>query len=170
MISMAAMPAAASGPEDILDQGRELFDRGMYSEAAKVLAAESGSEAEGYRLLCLAQLNAVGYEDVLIEYEKKYPSSGLLPLIYYRHGLNLFDSGAYGLAQMMMDKLNPRLLRWRERSEACFKKAYCSYRTSDNDGALHELEVLSRMGQTSYSAAGHHPLWRRPVFRGCKVL
>ncbi len=154
MISTAALPAAASGPEDILDQGRELFDRGMYSEAAKVLAAESGSEAEGYRLLCLAQLNAVGYEDVLIEYEKKYPSSGLLPLIYYRHGLNLFDSGAYGLAQMMMDKLNPRLLRWRERSEACFKKAYCSYRTSDNDGALHELEVLSRMGQTSYSAAG----------------
>lgn len=149
-----AVPMMAAQPESSLSEGKELFDRGMYSEAAKTLACSKGSEAEGYRLLCLVMAKAVGYEDVLLEYERDYPASGLLPLIYYRHGLNLFDGGAYGLALIMMDKINPRLLRWRERSEACFKKAYCYYRTSDNDGALHELDVLSRMGQTDYSAAG----------------
>lgn len=150
----AAPSSLAANPEESFAEGRELFDRGMYSEAAKVFAASKGSEAEGYRLLCLVMVNSVGYEDVLLEYEKNYPASGLLPLIYYRHGLNLFSRGAYGLSLIMMEKLNPRLLPWRDRSEACFKKAYCAYRTSDPDGALHSLEVLSRMGQTDYSAAG----------------
>lgn len=152
-LAIAAYPSASTVPDN-MSLAKDLYNKGMYSEAAVLFNSVGGSEADGFRVLCLTKMRSRGYEDEISNYETAYPASGLLSLIRYNYGLNLFDEENYRKAVPLLDAVKPGLLSPREQSELLFKLGYASYKNDDRDGALYYLTRLSKSGRSDYSAPG----------------
>ncbi|MBQ9185973.1 MAG: tetratricopeptide repeat protein [Bacteroidales bacterium] len=136
--------------------GIDLYQKGLYSEAARIFSQYPGQDAKGYEVLCLTALKDEGYEAAMHAYEENYPASGLLPMIHYKHGLNLFDKTEYAKALPMLEGLDADMLDPRQKSERAFKLAYCRYSGGDGEGALHDVDILERLPRSSYTAAGEY--------------
>lgn len=147
---------AFSQKPDNMSVGIDLYHKGLFSEAAKIFSQFKGQDAKGYEVLCLVCQKEEGYEAAMTSYEENFPASGLLPLIHYKHGLNLFDKTDYTNALPMLEGLDAGALSTREQSERAFKLAYCRYATGDGEGALHEVDMLERLPVSSYTAAGEY--------------
>ena len=152
LLASSAM-AFAQGPDN-MGVAISLYEKGLYSQAAELFAKYPGADAQGYAVLCQTALKADGYEAAIAKYEEAYPASGLLTQIYYKHGLNLFDDGQYGRALPMLEGLDANSLDPNQQAERAFKLAYSRFSTGDGEGALHDLALLEKMPNSSYSAAG----------------
>lgn len=157
-LSLAALLAGSSlvfaQTPDNFEVAKSLYGKGLFGQAAELFSKYPGAEAQGYKVLCLTEAKADGYEAEIGKYENAFPASGLLPVIYYKHGLNLFDKGQYGVALPMLEGLDAEALSEKEQAERYFKLAYSRFSTGDGEGALHDLSLLERLPSTSYTAAG----------------
>lgn len=146
--------AGAAVPRGVLDNARTLYDKGMYEEAARLLAPVRGSEAEGLRTLCLVKGKSRGWEDAARAYELNYPESGLIPAIHYNCGLNLFDESRFAEAMPLLEEIPSYRLRPQEAAEQAFKLGYSLYSVGDRDGAGYEFGRIEKMQRSDYTVPG----------------
>ena len=149
--SAAASYGAAVSAVDRKDfrYAHDLYRRGMYERAEAIFArlySESGDfEAGGYMVLCAVCLDRDGYRTMMEDYIARYPYSGLIPQIRFRHALNLFDDQDYMGASEVLEILSRRQLYRHQVPEFLFRKAYCDLENGNFDRALMRFdEVLSR--------------------------
>ena len=101
VLMLAAGPFQAWGnvvPEAGPDRFKEalaLYEKGMYSRARNVFDLVGDEKSEAYSVLCAIRMNEPGYTTRLSRIEDIQPYCGLLPEMYLRHALNLFDAGEY---------------------------------------------------------------------------
>lgn len=154
LLAVSVLQLSAQNPANDISNAKSLYAKGLYSQAASIFAKYNTQESKGYEVLCLANMQADGYEAAIRAYLEAYPASGLLPMIYCRHGLNLFDKGAYQASLEMFNKTDASLVDARDRAEYTFKKAYANYVAGNGEVALHTLNQLDGMSSRTYKMAG----------------
>ena len=104
----------------------ELYGRGLYAQAESILDGLPEEcrteESEGYRVLCSVCLGREGYHAMMENYIERYPYSGLIPQMRFRHALNLFDAEDYAGASAELEQLSRRQLYRRQVPEFLFRK------------------------------------------------
>ncbi|MBR6246650.1 MAG: tetratricopeptide repeat protein [Bacteroidales bacterium] len=155
-----AIVLSASEPQlgpDSFEYGLSLYEKGMYSRARTVFEGlEKDSQTEGYAVLCAICMQAEGYQVLLDNYVTKYPWSGLLPKLYWRHGLNLFDQGAYEAASEAFLVVSVDDVKEDEMAEFLFKTAYADFGREDYDAALYGFSLVDAMPLNDYSAPARY--------------
>lgn len=134
-----------------------LYEKGMYAQARTLFEAmPEDPQAEGYAVLCAICMQAPDYEVLLDRYVERYPWSGLLSKMYWRHGLNLFDAGAYGAAERAFSAVPFEDVDPYRQAEYLFKSAYSSFQTGDDDGALHGFSRVLDLPLSDYTAPSRY--------------
>ncbi len=156
LISASAFSAYADSSDKRFREALALYEKGMYSRAKTVFDSIDDPQALGYSVLCSANLQETGYENLLKSYEKEYPFSGLLPRIYWQHGLNLFDEGDYEGAEACFSRIKENQLQKGLRPEYLYKKAYCNFMNGDTDSAESLFKKVDRLPYSDYTAPSQY--------------
>ena len=134
-----------------------LYENGMYSQAQAVFESlPSSPETQGYAVLCAICQDARDYEILMDNYMEAYPWSGLIPMMNWRHGLNLFDRGRYDKAVEAFSSLTENDVPQKEKAEFIFKSAYSDFQTGDDDGALHGFSIIEGMPLSDYTGPARY--------------
>lgn len=162
LLSGADMTASAAPQAADREAGKEfrlalsLYDRGMYDRALVLFSglAEKydGYEAEGYAVLCEANLRTDGYEHHVKRYVREHPDSWLVPRIRYRHALNMFDSDDYAGASGEFEAISRYRLAKGQVPEFLFKRAYCDFMLGNYDRALLRFREFENLPESDYTA------------------
>lgn len=133
-----------------------LFDRGMYDRARHLFSSIAGRygdyEAEGYAVLCSANLRTEGYGSLVEQYIGDYPYSWLIPAIRYRYALNLFDDDDYAGALSQFDAISRHGIAREKVPEFLFKRAYCDFSLGNYERALLRFKEFETRKDSDYTA------------------
>ena len=155
-----ALMLATGSPQaepDGFNYGLSLYEKGMYSRARSVFESlEKDAQTEGYALLCAVCMQADGYDITLDNYVAKYPWSGLMSKIYWRHALNLFDEGKYEAASDAFAQVRAEDIADDELAEYVFKTAYSDFGRGDTEGALHGFSEMEDLPLNDYTAPSRY--------------
>ena len=154
----ALLLTAASAQTPEYRRALDLYGHGMYAEAAKILEALPGSEAEGYAALCALELQTPGYEKRAEAFLDKWPESPLVPQVNYRWGLDLFDRGLYEDASDRFGSISQSELMKEQVPEFAYKKAYSAFGAGDLGLARMLLEKMQTLPYSDYTAPGEYSL------------
>ncbi len=159
--SLSAMGRAEYHKE--LAIAKELFNNKFYQSALVKFENLSGQykdiknrenidiiEIDGYRVLCLVNLDMPESYDAIREYGQKYPYSKMLGRIKFRQAVKMFDNGNYTGAMSLLNTIDKRALSKEEREEFTFRKGYCQMRTGNNSGATNTFNAIIGSGSHSY--------------------
>ena len=108
------------------------------------------SEIEGYKVLCLINLNSPNSENAIKNYEKSYPYSTMLGKIKFKQATKLFDSGDFSQTMEILNTIDKRSLSKEEREEFVFRKGYCQMRVGDNPGAINTFTAVITSNSQTY--------------------
>lgn len=137
-----------------------LYDRGMYDRALSLFRSLSEGygdyEAEGYSVLCEANLRTDGYGHRVRKYIADHPYSWLVPGIRFRHALNLFDDDDYAGALAEFDAISRYRLPKGQVPEFLFKRAYCDFSTGNYDRALLRFKEFENRPVSDYTAPARY--------------
>ena len=162
VLMLAAGPFQAWGnvvPEAGPDRFKEalaLYEKGMYSRARNVFDLVGDEKSEAYSVLCAIRMNEPGYTTRLSRIEDIQPYCGLLPEMYLRHALNLFDAGEYADALGYFRRLKEKQVPKAERTEYLYKSAYSMLETGQMDSAMDLFRRISDMPVGDYSAPARY--------------
>ena len=159
----ALLLTAASAQTPEYRRALDLYGHGMYAEAAKILEALPGSEAECYAALCALELQTPGYEKRAEAFLDKWPESPLVPQVNYRWGLDLFDRGLYEDASDRFGSISQSELMKEQVPEFAYKKAYSAFGAGDLGLARMLLEKMQTLPYSDYTAPGEYSLDRKSV-------
>ena len=138
----------------------ELYGRGLYAQAESILDGLPEEcrteESEGYRVLCSVCLGREGYHAMMENYIERYPYSGLIPQMRFRHALNLFDAEDYAGASAELEQLSRRQLYRRQVPEFLFRKAYCDLEKGLYDRALQRFDGVLARPVSDYTAPSQY--------------
>ena len=138
----------------------ELYGRGLYAQAESILDGLPEEcrteESEGYRVLCSVCLGRGGYHAMMENYIERYPYSGLIPQMRFRHALNLFDAEDYAGASAELEQLSRRQLYRRQVPEFLFRKAYCDLENGLYDRALQRFDGVLARPVSDYTAPSQY--------------
>ena len=138
----------------------ELYGRGLYAQAESILDGLPEEcrteESEGYRVLCSVCLGREGYHAMMENYIERYPYSGLIPQMRFRHALNLFDAEDYAGASAELEQLSRRQLYRRQVPEFLFRKAYCDLENGLYDRALQRFDGVLARPVSDYTAPSQY--------------
>ncbi len=162
-MSMGGIMAQTPKDNDYNKDFREaytLYERGMYSEAIlrfeEIHAKYADAETEGYAVLCAAELHAPGYQNQMENYAEKNPAASILPRIYYRHALNLFDQEDYYNAALFFEKIDDSRISRKNRTEYLFKRAYSYFQLKEYDAALNWFHKVDLLSNNTFSAPARY--------------
>ena len=114
-----------AGPGGITRTRREavrLYENGMYGQARTLFESLSGDPlSEGYTVLCAMKQRAADYPELLADYERRHPASGMSSLLHFEYGRLLFDEGRYERAATEFSEVAPEALTEAEMTEYVFK-------------------------------------------------
>ena len=155
LLGAGALQAASDG--DDFRYALSLYEKGMYSQARTVFQSiENDPQAEGYAVLCAISMRSEDYELLMSRYIDKHSWSGLLPKMYWRHALNLFDDGRYDLAAAAFDQVGEENVPKDDLAEYIFKEAYSRFETGDTDGALYGFQRIEQMPLCDYTSPSRY--------------
>lgn len=139
-----------------------LYENNMFSEAGALfegIARLTGDpQAEGYALLCAESLNKIDYVERMEAYISEHPYSGLVPMIYYRHALNLFDRQDYSSAADAFVSAGENNMGKKDLPEFLYKLSYSRFQMQDNDGARYGFKKVDAMRLNNYSGPSRFAL------------
>lgn len=165
-LSLALCSIQAKGQQKLngeLAAAKELFNNKLYRSALAKFENLSGqyrdlknrekldiTEIEGYKILCIVNLDLPDSHAAIREYEEKYPYSKMLGRIKFRQAVKMFDNGNYSGSMRLLGTIEKRALSKEEREEFNFRKGYCQMRTGDNSGAINTFTAIINGGSQNY--------------------
>lgn len=139
-----------------------LFGKGLYGESMilfREIAGKTGDEsAYGYYVLNATYLKVPGYERLIEDMEDRCHSSSLMPQIWYRYALNLFDEKDFQGASEQFGQLSRHQLYRSQVPEFQFKRAYCDFELRYLDRALLRFKDLTMRAHSDYTAPAQYAL------------
>ena len=154
----ALLVAAASAQTPEYRRAVDLYESGMYAEAARLFAALPGSEAEGYAALCAIEQQTPGYEQLAEAFLDRWPESPLVPQVNFRWGQDLFDRGLYGDAAYRFDCVSQEELFPEQVPEYMYKKGYSAFGAGDLTLARMQLQKMQGLPYSDYTAPAQYSL------------
>ena len=154
----ALLVAAASAQTPEYRRAVDLYESGMYAEAARLFAALPGSEAEGYAALCAIEQQTPGYEQLAEAFLDRWPESPLVPQVNFRWGQDLFDRGLYGDAAYRFDCVSQDELFPGQVPEYMYKKGYSAFGAGDLTLARMQLQKMQGLPYSDYTAPAQYSL------------
>ena len=154
----ALLVAAASAQTPEYRRAVDLYESGMYAEAARLFAALPGSEAEGYAALCAIEQQTPGYEQLAEAFLDRWPESPLVPQVNFRWGQDLFDRGLYGDAAYRFDCVSQDELFPEQVPEYMYKKGYSAFGAGDLTLARMQLQKMQGLPYSDYTAPAQYSL------------
>lgn len=149
-----------AGPGGITRTRREavrLYENGMYGQARTLFESLSGDPlSEGYTVLCAMKQRAADYPELLADYERRHPASGMSSLLHFEYGRLLFDEGRYERAATEFSEVAPEALTEAEMAEYVFKYGYSAFALGHHAEATQYFMLLEALPQSDYSAPGHY--------------
>lgn len=147
-----------------LNTAVELYNNGAYKNAItefnKVIKQNAGKKnsaaekAEGYKVLCCIALDQSNVTSAVNVFQKKYPTSSLLPRIKYEYGNYLVGKEKFASAIKVYNTLNTKQLSDDQKSTLKFNKAYSLFKTGQKDDASKLFsEIISNPKSTPSSVA-----------------
>ena len=147
---------------DIYEDALTLYERGMYGSSMLLFKelAQSCSDENAYACYVLnaVHMRIPGYEMLVTGFEERCPSSGLLPQIRYRYGLNLFDDKNFEGALAQFDSLSRHNLYRDQVPEFLFKRAYCDFELRYFERALLRFKDLTERAHSDYTAPAQYAI------------
>lgn len=135
----------------------DFYEKGLYTQARNEFEKLPEDPVNaGYALLCAIRLKTADYPAMLEKYMARYPYSGLMPEIRYRHGLNLFDAGNYSEAADVLSTVDEKGIDKENIAELVFKKSFAYYETRRYDNAMPGLERVDGMPLGDFSAPARY--------------
>ena len=150
--------AAASAQTPEYRRAVDLYESGMYAEAARLFADLPGSEAEGYAALCAIEQQTPGYEQRAEAFLDRWPESPLVPQVNFRWGQDLFDRGLYGDAAYRFDCVSQEELFPGQVPEYMYKKGYSAFGAGDLTFARMQLQKMQGLPYSDYTAPAQYSL------------
>lgn len=151
---------SSSNRAEELRYAKSLFDNKMYAEAEKefedIYKKYSDEISLGYSVLCSVMRNSHDYENRIVSFEKKYPHSGILNIIYFKHAANLFAAGDYEASSRIYDMVDEKVLTNKEKPEFYFKKGYGLFRKGLFDEAYANLEKVENFPVGDYTSPSRY--------------
>ena len=139
-----------------------LYENNMFGEAKALFEdlsrATKDYQAEGFAVLCAVNLGENDYIYRMNSYIKRFPYSGLVPAIRYRHALNLFDNQKYIEAVKEFELSGEKNIGRKDRLEYYYKLAYSRLQIGDNDGAMYGFKKIDAMPFNNYSSPSRFAL------------
>ena len=154
----ALLVAAASAQTPEYRRAVDLYESGMYAEAARLFADLPGSEAEGYAALCAIEQQTPGYEQRAEAFLDRWPESPLVPQVNFRWGQDLFDRGLYGDAAYRFDCVSQEELFPGQVPEYMYKKGYSAFGAGDLTFARMQLQKMQGLPYSDYTAPAQYSL------------
>ena len=153
-----------AGPDGSKDfrKALTLYENNMFGEAKALFEDLSRTtkdyQAEGFAVLCAVNLGENDYIYRMNSYIKRFPYSGLVPAIRYRHALNLFDNQKYIEAVKEFELCGEKNIGRKDRLEYYYKLAYSRLQIGDNDGAMYGFKKIDAMPFNNYSSPSRFAL------------
>lgn len=140
----------------------ELFDKGMFDRARiefeQLHMFRPDVMVDGYQVLCAVNMQSLGYEKLVADYEEQYPYSVLLPKIRFQYGLVLFDKQDYLCASREFSYVDRSEISRKQLPEYLYKRAYCDYRNGDPARAKERFTEVSGMRVNNYTGPARYAL------------
>ena len=166
--AMSPGPAVA-GPRDgiagpqAMRRAVNLYERGLYSEAKArfdALAAQGDDLllAEGYSVLCSAQMRENGCLDRIDSYMETYPESALYPRMRFMKANLLFEEERYREAAAHYALVPLTALYKRERAELWYRQAWSQFASGRSEDAATGFAKVISLGKSDYQAASEYAL------------
>lgn len=153
---------AQSRPGKDFNEALTLYENNMFSEAGvlfeKIARDTRDARAEGYALLCAISLNERDYKAMMDSYLSRFPYSGLVPMIHFRHALNLFDLQEYAAAADAFVAAGEKNIGKKDLPEYFYKLSYSRLQIRDNDGAKYGFRKVDAMRLNNYSGPSRFAL------------
>lgn len=153
---LGVLSAAAQTPE--YRRAMDLYEHGMYAEAARLFGQLPGSEAEGYAALCAIETGTAGFEKQAEAFLDRWPESPLATQVNYRWALSLFDEGRYEEASSLFGAISQSDLYKEQVPEFAYKRAYSAFGTGDLALARMYLEKMQDLPYSDYTAPSQYSL------------
>ena len=154
----AFLVTAASAQTPQYRRALDLYESGMYAEAARLFTALPGSEAEGYAVLCAIEQQTPGYEQRAEAFLERRPESPLVPQVNFRWGQDLFDRGLYEDAAYRFDCVSQEELFPGQVAEFMYKKGYSAFGAGDLTLARMQLQKMQGLPYSDYTAPAQYSL------------
>ena len=154
----ALLVAAASAQNPEYRRAVDLYENGMYAEAARLFADLPGSEAAGYAVLCAIEQQTPGYEQMAETFLDLCPESILVPQVNFRWGQDLFDRGLYEEASYRFGCVSQAELFPDQVSEFAYKKAYSAFGSGDLSLARMQFQKMQSLPYSDYTAPSQYSL------------
>ena len=159
LAAAAALVVAAASAQTLgYRRAVDLYDSGMYAEAARLFAALPGSEAEGYAVLCAIEQQTPGYEQLAESFLDRWPESPLVPQVNFRWGQDLFDREMYKEAAYRFDCVSQEEIFPAQVSEYAYKKAYSAFGAGDLSLARMQFRKMQTLPYSDYTAPAQYSL------------
>lgn len=151
---------AANGQS--LSTAKELYNNKMYKNAItelnKVIKSlgpkakgKAIEEAEGIKVLCTIALRQANVDNSVASFQKKYPSSNLIPQIKFSYANYLFEKEKYSQAIKNYNSVNTKQISNSDKETLTFRKAFSLFKIGNNDEATSLFDELIADPQTSPS-------------------
>ncbi|MBR1705317.1 MAG: tetratricopeptide repeat protein [Bacteroidales bacterium] len=164
---VAALIGTAAPAQSLqFHQGLDLYQRGMYSQAARIFDSMDDELSAGYSVLCGIAMKAEGYEVPAQAYLDKWPESVLASQIEFQWGLDLFDQERFEEASAHFDRLSQSDLRKDQAAEFAYKKAYSLFGCGEYDRAETQFARAADLPYSDYTAPARYSLGYLAYSRG----
>ncbi len=151
------LSAAQKGRTEDYRRAVDLYNSGMYERARAIFESVApGPMSEGYSVLCALKMRTDDYEELIAEYERRYPSTVLTGRIWFEYARILFDNGHYGEAYLEFSKISSSILTAGETAEYMFKCGYSAFSIGRYPEALQFFLILDALEYSEYTAPGRY--------------
>jgi len=141
-----------------IDPAVELYNAGMYSEAAALLQGVEGPMAEGYAALSAIAMKAENYPAAAESFLDRWPESVLVPQVEFAWGLDLFDQERFDAAALHLNRITVDDLRPEQVAEFAYKKAYSAFGNGEYERAKQLFLVSRNLPYSDYTAPSCYSL------------
>ena len=156
-IFSAGLYAGPVGLDRTRRQAVRLYENGLYGQARTLFESLSDDPlSEGYTVLCAMKMRAEDYPELLADYERRHPVSGMSSLLHFEYGRLLFDEGRYDRAATEFSQVASDALSEAEMSEFVFKSGYSAFAQGHHAEAAQYFTLLEALPQSDYSAPGQY--------------
>lgn len=160
LISVSAATVSAHAQDKPRDgrfrEALAIYEKGLYSRARALFNDMDDDQARAWSVLCSIHMDEPGYEKQLEAVENRIPHCGLLPKMYLRHALNLFDKGRYAEALEYFNEVLEKQVPKKERTEFLYKSAYSRLRTGQTRSAMDIFTRIDAMPVNDYTAPSQY--------------
>jgi len=140
------------------DKARQYYESGQYAQAIASLDGQSGSMAEGYRVLSALALKLDNRQDLADAYLNAWPESVLVPQVCFAQAQDFFDQERYQEALLLLDKIPQKRLEKSQLPEYTYKLGYSAYRAGEWNYAREVLARVYQLPQSDYTAPACYTL------------